>query len=489
MAIFEKIFDQSYSGPAELFFTLWKFASELTTFQRTSATKSKLVREKFLVLLSNVSEPDVCVAVVDELKKYSTHLVQDKNGAVLELMRSIDECVALVHPRIGATSSALKNPYSAWLEDLLDAYAVKGVFYVQEHEALTFRGPLKKGPRPLFSSAADDLVDYFVAVTVVPRNLKNSTRNIIISQKFIPDGGFTGTTKASPSQERIAIVPFAKVPSDIKVDYFVVNNQGYVNFSISSNLQIVDVMQKVIDEFKNLDFLLLPELVICENDAEKISDFLVSAGKHKPSLTIAGSGDTNEVNVDGQRYNETQVFNALGKSLWRQKKVWTSGFTYERAVEYGLKPHAPGFILENNAESDEILVVDIQAYGRCIILICQDIETKPLAQELIHRYQPDWVFVPIMDSGIQVGRWAHSKIFDLSAVSNGRFVVASSLSLAGMTKANLTCGMAIGPKSPSVDHWDEARQCSFATLKDLDADAALIQWHHGDWKITELGSK
>ncbi|WP_440963953.1 hypothetical protein ACL58G_29025 [Massilia sp. GER05] len=482
--VFETIFAEKYSNPIELFFLLWDYANGLSGYQRTTATRNSDLQAKFSSILTGASEQTSCDEILSELNDYRNATKQDKNGAVLALMRAIDECIALVHPRY----NSLRVPLPSWLDEILDTYDSHGIFWTNGTESLTFRGPLVKGPRPLFSSSADDLVDYFAAITRVPCVLKNSTRNIRVTQKVVANGGLLGITRSSRSKETLAIVPLAKNADDLKISYSIEGGQGFVDFSISSKLKIVEVLDKVIRDLNELDFLVLPELLVSEADAKKLSQYLLSATCEKPNLIVAGSGNTEEVSEDGLPYNETQVFNAFGKPLWRQQKVWTSGFSSERAREYGLDPKGDGFLLERNAESDEILVVDTQSYGRCVVLICQDLETKPLAQELIHRFQPDWVFIPVMDCGVRPGNWAHSKVFELSAASNARYVVVSSLSLADLTKSNLSCGIAVGPKSASSDDWDEARRCVIANLKDLTSDVAVLQWHNGDWHKSLLGT-
>lgn len=113
-------------------------------------------------------------------------------------------------------------------------------------------------------------------------------------------------------------------------------------------------------------------------------------------MLLAGSGYTVEKR-DDLPWNEALVFSGVGVELWRPRKIWQAGLDSARTKELGLMPGRDGRVLEQNHARSEVLGADVDGLGRCIVLICQDIKSAPLASELIRRYQPVWVFAPIMD--------------------------------------------------------------------------------------------
>jgi hypothetical protein len=155
-------------------------------------------------------------------------------------------------------------------------------------------------------------------------------------------------------------------------------------------------------------------------------------------------------------------------------------------LEYNLSDPGAGLSMEDNCSGNEVCVVDLDGLGRCVILICQDLEADPLAGDLIRNFQPDWVFAPILDRGIDTGRWVHQRAFALSALSPARFIVSCSTALADRAKVTgeIACGMAVGPKDSFGE--DEGRVHALAYLVD-NADFATLKWRE-KWRFTLLTS-
>jgi hypothetical protein len=126
--------------------------------------------------------------------------------------------------------------------------------------------------------------------------------------------------------------------------------------------------------------------------------------------------------------------------------------------------------------------------GRCVILICQDIEARPLAEDLIRHFQPDWVFMPILDPGITVGRWAHQRTFSLSAVSQARFLVACSTTMVRWPdncSDEPACGLAVGPKETTPP--DQGRLHTLVSIVAGSSPGyATVTWGSGLWEKTTL---
>jgi hypothetical protein len=148
--------------------------------------------------------------------------------------------------------------------------------------------------------------------------------------------------------------------------------------------------------------------------------------------------------------------------------------------------------MEDSAEGDELVIADVDGFGRCVVLICQDIHLSSAVKELLDFFQPDWVFIPILDAGISAGRWAHQETFAVSGNSNARFMIVSSLALAKLaypTEAR-ACALAVGPKTATELDGDKGRVFQEVNVETASVPGyAKLQWRNGDWKQTVLSSQ
>ena len=201
---------------------------------------------------------------------------------------------------------------------------------------------------------------------------------------------------------------------------------------------------------------------------------------------MAGSGNSVETQ-DDLPWNEARVLNGVGVELWRQKKIWQAGLDAARAKDLNLNPGPTGRLMEKNHAGTEVVVADIDSLGRCVILICQDIQSYPLASDILRNYQPDWVFVPIMDWGTGTERWAHQRAYELSAISQARFLIASSLSMVEkLKKDEQPCGLAVGPRVGLEE--DDGRVCEPAFVKSSPHGYGLVEWR-STWGKTAVAYK
>ncbi len=107
-------------------------------------------------------------------------------------------------------------------------------------------------------------------------------------------------------------------------------------------------------------------------------------------------------------------------------------------------------------------------------------------------FQPDWVFVPILDAGISAGRWAHQEAFANSGISNARFMIVSSMALAQLAypKEPRACALAVGPKAADAAHGDKGR-----VFQEVSVEAgtkpgyARLQWRNATWQQTTQGAQ
>ena len=179
-------------------------------------------------------------------------------------------------------------------------------------------------------------------------------------------------------------------------------------------------------------------------------------------------------------HKEIKLLNILYVSRLRSPRI-------EKAKKFGLSGSGKGLQMENTAGGDEVIVADIDSLGRCVVLICQDVKAQPLSDELIRQFQPDWVFIPVLDTGIAIGRWVHARTLDLSSTSQARFLVASSTALAHKVGSGSAapCALAVGPKAPSDD--DRGRLFSLTSaVAGSSPGYAIVKWRSGSWDTSTI---
>src|SRR5690606_10636683 len=109
-------------------------------------------------------------------------------------------------------------------------------------------------------------------------------------------------------------------------------------------------------------------------------------------------------------------------------------------------------LMEDIAGHSRLSVVDLDGFGRCVVLICQDVQAHPVVEDIIGRYQPDWVLTPVLDPGVKIPGWAHQRAIELSKRAQARIMVGSSLTLSHHLKSAGTepaIGLAVGPAEPT----------------------------------------
>jgi len=408
-------------------------------------------------------------------------------GQVLALMRAIDEVYYLVHPRttLAPPSSGLRPALPAWLRASRDQRLLTGCYIRQEEHVLLPRGPLLRGARHPTTSSADSLADRFAALSVASPILEQDGRRISVRTRVIPTSIARGVAPGrSVGAESVAFVPIAEAADEIIAKERATGDQGWVDFQPAPTINPHQRILDALSEAGAIDLMIAPEFMICEAHADELATAL-SAHPCKSRLLVAGSGATNSIS-DGQPWNEARAVNSSGAELWRQRKLWPAGLDADRADKFGLNaPTADTLLYEDSAGGDELVVCDIEGLGRCVILICQDLKAQLLAEQLMIQYQPDWVFAPLLDTGVGEGRWMHRRAFALSALAQTRFVFVSSTSLAAKAGfADPACALAIGPEEPSSSGPSTDSPAAFQLAQASTHGScrmAVIQWRHGRW--------
>ena len=464
-------------SPAELFMENWYqgcrwSGPEVQNFVSPCAEFERAIHESLLLPSAQES--------YDALKNLQRgESLAVANGRILYTLRAIDDFFEIIHPRTQSRSKILDSiPLEHWLRKLIYIRLENGAFSSTEKYQLIPKGPLLRAPREEFSSSGYSFPDQFAFLSVVLKELPIEERPIRIStivlNRSLSQGA--GLAPSSHGSEKVAFIPVGQLNEHLVVEESIQNGHAYVDFRLSDNIDAATVIDTVLDEIGYADIVMSAELMVDAAAADKLSP-LMCTRPGRTRILVAGSGNTVETR-ENLPWNEARVLNGVGVELWRQRKVWQAGLDSERATNLGLTPGTNGRLMEHNHAGEEIVVADVEGLGRCIVLICQDIQSNPLASDLLRIYQPDWVFVPILDWGAGIKRWAHQRAYELSGVSHARFLIASSLSMVErLKKEEQPCGLAIGPKTTTED--DQGRVCEAAYAKASPHGYGMVEWRSG----------
>lgn len=396
-----------------------------------------------------------------------------------------------IHPRSVILSASRSRPVRLpeWLDQLRAWRAHSQGWYAEtpRHRVIA-HGPLGRRERHPAAANAESLRDRFAALTVVSREFEDSNgKPIQIVQRVYDSSATSGIPLSDhPGHEKIAFLPVANRREDIELTQAERYGKLFVVCRAADCIDPARIIFDALTEVSNADIAIAPEFVVNETQAGQLMRRLTTAHCELSRLIIAGSGAS--VALDENRpWNEARALNSFGGELWRQRKLWPASILSARAVQFNLSDPKDAMIQEDTAAGDEIVVVDADTLGRGVILICQDLENTPVASEVIRQYQPDWVFAPILDAGIQIGRWAHQSVFSMSRFARTRFLVSCNNALIDPAQASVSyCGLAVGPRDEipaGFDH-DAGRLYAAVQVQSASPGYAVVRWRSGsvEWK-------
>ncbi len=482
--------------PSALFVALWRAAEGWTPSERATADPPG---DRFSTRLDRALELDDTEQAYNAvLNVFATSAGSEAayRGQVLRLMRGIDQRFLAIHPRsVGVIPTSGRRPsLPRWLVEARETREVTGAYWDDGHSVLVPRGPLCRQSRHPVAANADTLADRFAALSLAASVVEHDGRRIPIEHKFVAADAARGIVpSAGTGNEKVAFLPVAEGDTDITKSEIRRGQNSFVDFRIAGHLDAAKAVIEALTAAGSVDIALAAEFVMSEDDADRLAQGLLKASD-TPRAVISGSGPTRTLK-EGQSFNEARILNGFGTEIWRQKKLWPAGITRDLATAYGLSDPGVGMLLEDSASGDQVLVADADALGRCVVFICQDLQARPLAEDILRMYQPDWVFIPVMDYGVASGRWMHRRSAELSSVSQARFLVSSSLTLARWLKIDPLppCGMAMGPAAPANSDGgrveDDERAVAFASLDSASAPGfAVLVWRSGSWVRTNVST-
>jgi hypothetical protein len=463
------------ASPADTFIELWRFAGQQSPAERTFAESLVSIDSEALrqvLLLDDGAEAQRQLEAL-----WATFDGVSKLGFALRAMALIDEVVYPIHPR-SVLVPGQRVPRPNWVNELRDQYFLYGVLAATQEHRLVFRGPLVRNARTHLVCSADSLEDRFAALTTVEATCVQAQRRLPVKHVVVPANALAGVTATkAPGSETVAVVPIAESECDLTHAIVERGEARFVDFFPSLSCDPVEAMQSAITAAADADIVVGSELLVGESHLASLREKL-GVQPCAARLIVCGSGPTAEADENGMAWNESCVLNSYGSVLWKQRKVWPASIDRVRCAEFGVEP--PATYYENNAAGDEVVIADVEGLGRCLILICQDLQSSPAATELVRAYQTDWVFSPSLDKGAGEGRWAHRRAFELSALAATRYVVVSSTALAARAGwTNVPCAVVVGPQLGSEA--DLERAVAFVTAgSERGARFGVITWRSGD---------
>lgn len=424
----------------------------------------------------------------------STESRRRRAGLLLGLMRAIDDAMAQVHPRSRLLPPGFAPPAPPeWVKQTGEHRSARGYYAKTDTHYLIPRGPFGRNAREPFHEAGFSLPDQFAYLGCGPKQLAHDAGAAKIEIRVVAQGSASGVPvrPKRAGRERVTFMPLAEANTDLTATISEIDGVRVIDVEKGSTFSPLTAFMRAARDNSDNDILIGPELAIDAGDLLTFADAL--ADGPSPRLIVAGSG-LMPCSTDAPPLNEAVVMNGLGAELWRHRKVWPYGMgqdTYERLDIKGLPK--TGQLMERISAGDVITVADVDALGRCVVLICQDIMMSLMA-DLLRTWQPDWVIVPILDSGTDLERWPSRRAAELSGESQARFLIVSSLTMVHWLKdksavpEEAKMGAAIGPRKIAVGNDDLARQGKDVACESPDRRHGTVEWRgHRGWKTFTAG--
>lgn len=415
-------------------------------------------------------------------------------GLFLHMMKAIDDAFLAIHPRSAIAPVPLGGvPLPAWLIALRNRRQEEGDYARAAGECLIARGPFGRGARAPSDLATFSLTDQFAAISVASRTVREDGRPLNLSIKVIAQGIARGVrpTRSKIGSETISLAPLAEADDDLTRDVRVDEGTHYIDITKGGSFAPADKLAQLIGECGQADILMMPELVFDAGDADALRQTLATASGDRPRLVVGGSRLVD--NGDFPPWNGSEVLNAAGTPLWEHRKVSAYGMPSETFDNLKIDGIDDAKRLEEQISwSSEVTIADIDGLGRCIVFICQDLMMNAVEQ-ILREYEPDWVLVPILDSGTNFDRWPFRRIEDLSAIGPARFAVVSSLTMLHWRKTIFPgeqIGIAVGPRTIFRASRGDDKP---AVAQEIECESAerrhgSVQWRLGRWRTVNKAS-
>jgi predicted amidohydrolase len=347
------------------------------------------------------------------------------------VMCALDDAAMDIHPcsktRIAGRNVALSN-LQAEMKSVRTTEARYG--YIPGVGSVIAKGQLT--PRRIENEAEEangaNLDSQFEYMTVVA-NPKSYT----VSFMVIPPYRFG---MADAMTQKLGIAPIAEDAEDLTFTASSRSGRGYLDARPSNpaalGARMTEVVATLLDQGAGI--VALPELVSSSEAIDALQKHLRSrsTGGHS-AILVCGSGLSKApCPKTGRYFNEATIMTSKGKVLFRQQKIHPFNMASDRMTECQVaqdpshvgKPH-----MEDIAASSTLTVCDVPDIGRIIVMICEDFEQAAPTGALALSTRPDWIFAPVLDVSLEIGRWTHQRCMEIGRRTLSRIVVTSSATL------------------------------------------------------------
>lgn len=492
------------TDPAELFIRFWNLAARWTPADRATLPRPLLLTRHRLEAAAALDDgPSAIGAILAAIEAdWPTGDTQHDRavggGLVIEAMHAIELAFATLHPRTRLCPASLAAPAdpAAWV-DRAERRRLRHGSYVQiDDYRLVPSGPFSRHARGRDAAAANSLQDHFPHLTVAPTSSREGDRVIAIDMKVIGTDAMRGVPAAtSIGRERIRFIPLAEARDDLKFTTFERSEQPVID--IQPTIDMCARLLAALGNGLDVDIAFAPELTVPGSCERELGAGITTLANLAPRIILAGSGLSEEKGDCGRPWNEARVFGRGGHLLWRQRKIWPYGMPQGLALKFGLPDPGPACtLMEDIAGASTVLIVDLDGFGRCVVLICQDVQARPVVDEIVARYQPDWILTPVLDAGVKIPGWAHTRALELSRTAQARVLVASSITMSlhdSTATTEPTVGLAVGPTDPTNGlDGDLAPSRAVALVEAITGPSprsGLLVWDHIPpvWKQSTIG--
>jgi hypothetical protein len=480
--------------PADLFLVIWQHVNS-PAVRRThlagAYNTAETVYDAFETALKQDDGADAVAKVVKVLGDYWSDQASEKGrktraGLLLGAMRAIDDAFLTIHPRTLLARSTLAPP-PGWAIAARDKRTIAGLYAATNERGLVPRGPFARNTRGPLETSNFSLADQFVACAVVPLAIEEDGRRIEVAVTVVGQGVARGVPPrlGRSGSEAITLAPLAEATGDLVARVREDDGTFYIDVEQGAGFAPHDIFAGMLSDLGDTDVLLLPELVVAPADVEAMRDSLATSSGDRPRLIVCGSGG--EANGSEPPWNMSYIVNGAGAPLWSHRKLVAYDMLETTFANLEIKDIGKAKqLMEQISWSNAITIGDVEGLGRCLVLICQDLMMAGI-EPLIRAYEPDYLFLPILDSGTNFFRWPYKRLVDLSAAGPTRFVAVSSLTMQHWRKKSYPgeqIGVAVGPRNIAAGDAgaDGERMAQEIVCESATRRHGSIRWRSGAWE-------
>ena len=345
------------------------------------------------------------------------------------VMCALDQAAMQIHPSIKTRILGRSSVVGAMLAVMRTERTMSG--YYAEIAGKGFVLPKGRLMPGLDRVNGDDqsgtaLTNQFSFLTFLPVHPK-----VTIRPKTFPPSRVTIPPEAA---RRVGLAPIAEDHDDLVFRVSKRGNRPFLDTEPATTKLRDRIRQTVVSMLGDgAGLVVLPELVTTHQAVEDLRETLRKAPVAHNAMVVVGSGPTVERSASLDRpYNEAVILSSTGEELFRQRKLNPFNMNWKRMKDCHLDRvpgHEEHFHMEDCAVGDELVVCDIHGLGRVIVLICEDLEQQTPGGDVCLHVLPDWILTPVLDIGLDFGRWEHRRAMEISRKTLSRVVVSCSASL------------------------------------------------------------